>query len=88
MMLRDFLARLRFVCQKEMLATLNDKRVRFILVMPAIIQGLLFGYAANYNLEKVPYVVVGQSNSGIYRCARPERHSPRLSRSCPFSSSF
>lgn len=63
MMVRDFLARLRFVCQKEMLATLNDKRVRFILVMPAIIQGLLFGYAANYNLEKVPYVVVDQSNS-------------------------
>ena len=36
MMVRDFLARLRFVCQKEMLATLNDKRVRFILVMNEI----------------------------------------------------
>lgn len=62
-MVREFFERLRFICQKELVATLNDKRMRVILIMPAIIQGFIFGYAANYNLEQVPYVVVDQSNS-------------------------
>ena len=62
-MFRDFGARLLFMCQKEMLATLKDKRMRIIMIMPAILQGFIFGYAANYNLEQVPYVVVDESNS-------------------------
>ena len=61
--MKDFWRRLLFVCQKEMLATLKDKRMRIIMVMPAILQGVLFGYAANYNLEQVPYAAVDQSNS-------------------------
>lgn len=62
-MLSGFFKRLLFMCQKEMLATLKDKRMRFIMVMPAILQGFIFGYAANYNLEQVPYVAVDESNS-------------------------
>ncbi len=63
MMLMDFCGRLLFMCQKELLATIKDKRMRFIIVMPAILQGLIFGYAANYNLEQVSYVVVDESRS-------------------------
>lgn len=66
-MFQGFWGRLFFMCQKELLATLQDKRIRFIMVMPVILQGLLFGYAASYNLEEVPYVVVDLSNSAESR---------------------
>ena len=63
MMPDGFWRRLFFMCQKEMLATLKDKRMRIIMIFPALLQGFLFGYAANYNLEQVPYVAVDASNS-------------------------
>lgn len=67
MMFGDFCGRLLFMCQKEMLATLKDKRMRAIMIMPAILQGFIFGYAANYNLDQVPYVVADESNSAESR---------------------
>ena len=44
MMLREFWERLLFMCQKEMIATLKDNRMRLIMVVPAILQGFIFGY--------------------------------------------
>lgn len=58
-----FLRRLRFFCVKELLATLKDPASRILLVAPPLLQGLLFGYAASYNLNNVPYVVLDQSRS-------------------------
>ena len=58
-----FLRRLFFMCQKELLATLKDKRMRAIMVVPALMQGFLFGYAASYNLDNVPYAMVDESHS-------------------------
>lgn len=49
--------------RKEFLITVKDRRSRFILVMPVLIQGLLFGYTATYNLEYVPYAVIDESRS-------------------------
>ena len=67
MMLREFCRRLLFMCRKEMIATLMDKRMRIIMVVPPIMQGFLFGYAANYNLDQVPYVAVDESGSAESR---------------------
>lgn len=58
-----FLRRLLFFCKKEMLATLKDPASRILLVAPPLIQGLLFGYAASYNLNDVPYALLDQSRS-------------------------
>ena len=58
-----FLCRLRFFCTKEILATLKDPASRILLVAPPLIQGLLFGYAASYNLNNVPYALLDQSKS-------------------------
>lgn len=58
-----FLRRLRFFCIKELLATLKDPASRILLVAPPLIQGLLFGYAATFNLTNVPFAVLDQSNS-------------------------
>lgn len=48
---------------KELIATFKDPKTRIILLVPVIIQGFLFGYAATYNLNKVPYVLVDESHT-------------------------
>lgn len=48
---------------KELLSTLKDPKSRVILVVPVIVQGLVFGYTATYNLEHVPYAVVDEDHS-------------------------
>ena len=49
--------------RKELLALLKEPASRVILVTPALIQALLFGYAATYDLTYVPYAVLDQSQS-------------------------
>ena len=58
-----FLRHIAFLAQKEMLSLLTDPRMRIQLVMPVIIMGFLFGYAANYNIEDIPYAVVDASHT-------------------------
>lgn len=59
----NFLMRLRYMITKEMLATLKDPASRILLVAPPLLQGFLFGYAASFNLNNVPYVLLDQSKS-------------------------
>lgn len=49
--------------KKEFLAILKDPASRMILVVPPLIQGLLFGYGATYDLTHVPYALLDQSRS-------------------------
>ena len=56
-----------FLCQKELLVSFKDRRMQVMMVMPVLIQGFLFGYAANFNLEDAPYAVVDQSRSAASR---------------------
>lgn len=58
-----YLEQLAVICRKEILAIWQDKATRLIIVVPCIILGFLFGYAANYNLEKAPYAVIDLSHS-------------------------
>lgn len=51
------------LCQKEFLSVLKDPSSRVILIMPIIMQTLLFGYAATFDLKEVPYAVLDQSDS-------------------------
>jgi ABC-2 type transport system permease protein len=48
---------------KEFIQTLRDKRTRFILIGPPIIQMMVFGYAANYEIRHVPTVVLDLDHS-------------------------
>ncbi|MBQ1940763.1 MAG: ABC transporter permease [Selenomonadaceae bacterium] len=61
--LKSFCQRLFFMVQKELLTTLKDKRMRVMMIVPALTQGFLFGYAASYNLDEVPYAVVDMDHS-------------------------
>jgi len=61
--LLSFLRRILVIMRKEFLAVVKDPKSRAILVVPAIVQSLLFGYAATYDLANVPYAVQDASRS-------------------------
>jgi ABC-2 type transport system permease protein len=45
---------------KEFLALLKDKRSRVVVIVPPIIQLLVFGYAATFDLNRVPFAVYNE----------------------------
>ena len=49
------LIRLLALVHKEFLALLKDPRSRMVLIIPPIIQLLVFGYAATFDLKEIPY---------------------------------
>lgn len=57
------LARMRQMIIKEFIQVFRDKRTRFILIIPPIIQMMVFGYAANYEVHYVSTVVVDYDHS-------------------------
>ena len=65
--IRLILRHLRVLCRKEFIATLRDPRLKALLIAAPLIQGFLFGYAANYNLDHVPYAAVDLSKSAASR---------------------
>lgn len=61
--MRAFLISLFFLCRKELLVVLKDPGSRLILLMPVLVQTVLFGYAASYDLNQAPYALLDQSHS-------------------------
>jgi|SRR5271157_770283 len=61
------LGRLRHMLIKEFLQVLRDKRTRFVLIFPPMIQMLIFGYAANLEIKHVPTAVVDYDNTQASR---------------------
>jgi ABC-2 type transport system permease protein len=45
---------------KEFLALLKDPKSRFVIVIPPMIQLLVFGYAATFDLNDIPYAVYNE----------------------------
>jgi len=52
---------------KEFLALLKDKQSRVVLIVPPLIQLLVFGYAATFDLNHISYAVYNEDTG-----ARPE----------------
>jgi ABC-2 type transport system permease protein len=61
--LRAALLRILALTRKELQAVLKDRRARMSLLVPAVVQALVFGYAATYDLNHVPYAVLDQDQS-------------------------
>lgn len=57
------LHRIAILIRKELIAILKDPRSRIVLVMPVILQSLLFGYAATFDLDEVPYALLDTDHS-------------------------
>ena len=61
--LQAFWRKIKFIIVKEFLATIKDPLTRTVLFVPIIVESILFGYAATFNLNAVPYAVLDQSHS-------------------------
>ncbi len=57
------LARLHQMLIKEFLQVFRDKRSRFLLIVPPIVQMLIFGYAATFEIRHVPIAVLDLDHS-------------------------
>lgn len=55
------LAQIGALIRKEILALVKEPANRMLLLVPALMQSLLFGYGATYDLTNVPYAVLDQS---------------------------
>ncbi len=52
---------------KEFLALLRDKASRVVLIVPPLVQLLVFGYAATFDLNHIPYAVYNEDSGGASR---------------------
>lgn len=59
--LSAYLASTLTIVRKELLALFKDPSNRVLLFVPALLQALLFGYGATYDLTHVPYAVLDQN---------------------------
>ncbi|MDE3062204.1 MAG: ABC transporter permease [Acidobacteriota bacterium] len=56
-------SRMKQMIVKEFIQVLRDKRTRFVLIIPPIIQMLIFGYAANFEVHHVRTMVLDYDQS-------------------------
>ena len=56
-------SRIFALIRKELLAVIKDNRSRMSILIPPILQCLIFGYVATYDLSNVPYAVLDQDHS-------------------------
>lgn len=59
--------RILALVKKEMLAVVKDKRSLRSLLVPPIIQCIVFGYAASYDLTNIPYALCDESHGAQAR---------------------
>jgi ABC-2 type transport system permease protein len=57
------LGRIRHMLVKELIQVFRDKRTRFTLIGPPVIQMLIFGYAATLDIRHVPTAVLDLDNT-------------------------
>ena len=65
--MREFFFNVLTLIRKEALMIFKDKRGRIILVMPILIQSVLFGYVATYDLNRIDYALLDEDRSHASR---------------------
>ncbi len=61
--MRLFFAQLSVLLEKELLSILKNPKNRVILIMPILVQTLVFGYVATFDLNKVEYALLDNDKS-------------------------
>ncbi|MCW8924843.1 MAG: ABC transporter permease [Xanthomonadales bacterium] len=59
--------RILTLMKKEFVTLLKDPKSRFVVIGPPIIQLIVFGYAASFDLKNVPFAVYDQDQSALSR---------------------
>jgi ABC-2 type transport system permease protein len=65
--MRLLLLRVKVLFWKEVLLALRDPRLRFLIILPPLIQLVAFGYAANLDLRNIPIAIYDEDHSSISR---------------------
>ena len=65
--MKTSLQRIGALARKELLAVLKDRRSRIVLVAPPLLQLIVFGYAATFDLNDVPVAVFNEDRSAPAR---------------------
>ena len=55
------------ICKKELIVIVSDPGTRKVLVVPIVVQCVIFGYGANYQLSEVPYVQFASQEDKVCR---------------------
>ncbi len=63
----EFLRNIFVLFRKETLMIVKDKRSRIILVVPILVQTILFGYVATYDLNRVEYALLDEDRTSASR---------------------
>ncbi len=59
--------RILALVHKEFLALFKDPKSRMTLIVPPMIQLLVFGYAATFDLKHIPYAIYNEDRSAVSR---------------------
>lgn len=62
-----YFSRIVALAIKEFLALLRDKRSRFVIIVPPIMQLVVFGFAATYDLNDVAVAIYNEDRGGASR---------------------
>jgi ABC-2 type transport system permease protein len=68
----ESLLRIVALMRKELLAILKDPKSRISLLAPPLLQTFIFGYAATYDLNHVPYALLDHDHSAASRALAAE----------------
>ena len=60
-------ARIVALVVKELLALLRDRAARVVLIVPPLLQLMVFGYAASFDLNHIPYAVYNEDGGAASR---------------------
>lgn len=62
-----FFLRVKVLLWKEVLQAVRDPRLRFLIILPPLIQLVAFGYAANLDLKNIPIALYDEDRSSVSR---------------------
>lgn len=65
--LKASLQRIYALCKKEFLAMMMDNGTRIVLIVPIIVQSFIFGYGADFTLQKVKIAIFNDTNCALAR---------------------
>src|SRR5512143_98611 len=55
--------RIRHIIIKEFIQVLRDKKLRFFLIVPPLVQLLTYGYVVNFDIKKVAVAIFDESRT-------------------------
>ena len=62
-----FFLRIKVLLYKELIQAVRDPRLRFLIIIPPLLQLVAFGYAANLDLKNIPLALYDEDHTAVSR---------------------